>query len=390
MTEFLINKFVKNKEDIKNPQVIKEYGYLSGGIGIVSNTILSIIKIIIGLSINSIAVIADAVNNISDIGASIVAIVGFNIADRPADEEHPFGHARAEYLSALVIAVMVMVVGFKFLSTSFEKIRFPEAIEFSYITFFILLLSIIIKIWQSKVYTNIGDRIKSKSLRAAALDSKSDVITTSVVAFSLISSQFIDFPIDGYIGFVVSIFIIYNGFNIVKEAIDPLLGEAADPELVEEIENMVTSFPEIQGAHDLMIHSYGKGRIIATIHAEVSDKLNIVKAHETIDTAERVISKELGINLIIHMDPINYDDENVQRIYKLIRTYIENKDSRLSIHDFRIIEDRKGEILFDLLVSEDYKGEKVTILLEDIKKMLWEKEQREHIYITVDRKNVNF
>lgn len=390
MTEFLIKKFVKNREDVKNSQVIKHYGYLSGGIGIVSNALLSLVKIIIGLSINSIAVVADAVNNLSDVGSSVVAIVGFNISDKPADEEHPFGHARAEYLSALIIAVMVIVVGLKFLSTSFDRIRFPESIEFSYITFLILVISIGVKLWQAKVYVKIGNIINSKSLKAAALDSKSDVITTSVVAFSLISSQVISFPIDGYIGFLVSIFIIYNGFNIVREAIDPLLGEAADPELVKEIEEIVTSFVGINGVHDLMIHSYGKGRIIATIHAEVSDKMNIVKAHEVIDTVERVVLNELGVNLIIHMDPINYDDENIKGLFLILKDFVKDKDPRLSIHDFRVVPHNEYEVLFDLVVPDDYKREKIDILVEEIKSMLFEKQGTDKILITIDRQNINF
>jgi len=389
MIKFLINKFVKNNENINDRKVKKSYGYLCGTIGILSNSLLSIIKIMIGLYVNSIAVVADAVNNLTDVGSSVVTIVGFSISDKPADEKHPFGHARVEYLSALIIAVMIVVVGFKFFTTSIDRIRFPKQVVFSYTTFIILMLSITIKVWQAKLYEIIGKRIKSHPLQAAALDSKSDVMATAVVALSLLTSKFVTFPIDGYVGLVVSIFIIYNGGKIVLDAIDPLIGTAPDKELVEAIISKVESYEGVKGSHDLIVHSYGGGRIIATIHAEVSDKMNIVEAHEIIDRAEKEISKELYIELIMHMDPINYDDEDVKHIYNATKKIIYDIDSKLAIHDFRVIPQVDGAVLFDLVVPTNY----TQLQIEETKMQIIEELKlnfnRNDIKIVVDQEYVS-
>ncbi|MGB5824204.1 MAG: cation diffusion facilitator family transporter [Proteocatella sp.] len=389
MIAYLINKFVKNNENINDRKVKKSYGYLCGIVGILSNSILSIIKIIIGLYINSIAVVADAVNNLTDVGSSVVTIVGFSISDKPADEKHPFGHARAEYLSALIIAVMIVVVGFKFFTTSIDRIRFPKQVVFSYTTFIILMLSITIKVWQAKLYEKVGKKIKSYPLQAAALDSKSDVMATAVVALSLLTSQMIEFPIDGYVGLIVSLFIIYNGGKIVLDAIDPLIGTAPDKELVQEIISKVESYDGVNGSHDLIVHSYGGGRVIATIHAEVSDKMNIVEAHEIIDRAEKEISKELYIELIMHMDPINYDDEDVKIIYKGTKKIISNIDSKLDIHDFRLVPQTDGAVLFDLVVPTNYTQQQIeetkVQIIEEIKLNF----NRNDIKIVVDQEYVS-
>lgn len=385
MIKFLINKFVKDHENINDRKVKKAYGYMCGTIGILSNTVLSVVKIMIGLYVNSIAVVADAVNNLTDVGSSVVTIVGFSISDKPADEKHPFGHARVEYLSALIIAVMIVVVGFKFFTTSIDRIRFPKQVVFSYTTFIILVLSITIKVWQAKLYEIIGKKIKSHPLQAAALDSKSDVMATTVVALSLLTSQLVTFPIDGYVGLVVSIFIIYNGGKIVLDAIDPLIGTAPDKELVEAIISKVESYEGVRGSHDLIVHSYGGGRMIATIHAEVSDKMNIVEAHEIIDRAEKEISKELYIELIMHMDPINYDDEDVKRIYNGTKKIIYDIDSKLDIHDFRVIPQVDGAVLFDLVVPTNYSQLQIEETESQIKDKLKLKYNRNDINIVIDK-----
>ena len=389
INEFIIRKFVKNHEEIKNRKVIKSYGYLCGAAGIISNAVLSLIKIIIGININSIAVIADAVNNISDIGSSVVAIIGFGVSDKPADEKHPFGHARAEYLSALIIAVMVLLVGFKFLTTSFDRIRNPEEIASNTVTLVILLLSISIKIWQANFYTSVGEKIKSSTLKAAAADSRSDVLTTGVVVFSIFSSGLVPNPIDGYVGLLVSVFIIYNGWKIVTDAIDPLIGTAPDKDLVEKVIERVESFEGIRGSHDLIIHSYGGGRNIATIHAEVSDRMNIVEAHEIIDRAEREISEELHIDLIIHMDPINYDDIEVKELYHGTKYIISEIDSELDIHDFRIVPEKNGAVIFDLVVPLTYTDRQIEETKKHIREKLTLNFNRSNIKITIDKSNIN-
>lgn len=385
MIKYLFKKFVKNQENVKDRNVKKAYGYLCGIAGILSNTLLAIIKVIIGLNVNSIAVVADAVNNLTDIGSSVVTIIGFHISDKPADEKHPFGHARAEYLSALIIAIMIVVVGFKFFTTSIERIRFPEQIVFSYVTFTILMLSITIKVWQARLYEEAGKRIKSHPLQAAALDSKSDVMATAVVALSLLTSKLITFPLDGYVGLVVSCIIIFNGGKIVMDAIDPLLGCAPDKELVEDIISRVESYEGVNGSHDLIVHSYGGGKIIATIHAEVSDKMNIVDAHEIIDRAEKEISKELYIELIMHMDPINYDDEDVKRIYDGTKKIIHDIDSKLDIHDFRVVPQVDGTVIFDLVVPTNYTELQIEETQTQIKDRLKTKYSRNDVKIVIDK-----
>lgn len=310
MIQFIVKKFIENYDDVTNRKVIKAYGYLCGIVGIISNSILSILKIFIGFYAGSIAIVADAVNNITDVGSSMITIVGFMISDKPADKEHPFGHARAEYITALAISVIIMFVGLKFFTSSIERIRNPKPVIFSIVTIVILSLTILAKFWQGSFYQNIGDRIDSNSLRAVAADSRSDVMTTIVVLISVGCSKFILFPIDGYIGVLVSGFIFYNGIKIAIDAINPLLGVAPDEELVNNIISKVESYEGIEGSHDLIVHNYGLGTTLASIHAEVCDKMTIIEAHEIIDKAEKDISKALNIEIVIHMDPIDCDLKN--------------------------------------------------------------------------------
>lgn len=305
MIQFIVKKFIKNYDDVTNRKVIKSYGYLCGIVGIISNSILSILKILIGMYAGSIAIVADAVNNITDVGSSMITIVGFTISDKPADKEHPFGHARAEYITALAISVIIMFVGLKFFTSSIERIINPKPVIFSVITIIILILTIFAKFWQGSFYQTIGDKIDSNSLKAVAADSRSDVMTTVVVLISIICSKFIKIPIDGYIGVLVSGFIFYNGIKIAMDAINPLLGVAPDEELVNNIISKVESYEGIKGSHDLIVHNYGLGTTLASIHAEVCDKMTILEAHEIIDKAEKDISKALNIEIVMHMDPVN-------------------------------------------------------------------------------------
>lgn len=300
MTNFLIRWFIKDYEEIRNPIVARRYGYLCGFVGIATNTLLAVVKIIMGLTIHSIAVTADAVNNLSDIGTSVVTIVGFFYAGKPADEEHPFGHGRAEYLSALFLSLMVIMVGIQFLKTSWQRIIDPLPIAYSLLSVILLVLAILLKVWQSGLYRKIGKEIGSKTLTAAALDSLSDVATTTIVLLSLLFTKFITFPLDGYIGLAVSALIIYNGWNIIKDVIDPILGSPPDPDQCKEITELLLSCEGINGYHDLIIHNYGARSILATVHAEVSDKLGLVEAHEIVDAAEKKIERELGIGVLIH------------------------------------------------------------------------------------------
>lgn len=350
--KFIVNKFIKDTSNVKDEKVRNSYGLLGGIIGIVINTILFIIKLSVGVIVSSIAIMADAFNNLSDAASSLITILGFKLSSKPADKEHPFGHGRIEYLSALIVAFMVMLVGLQFIKSSFERITNPSPVIFELIPFILLFISIFFKIWLSRFNKFIGIKINSSALKAASTDALGDVFTTSCVAVSFLASKFTSFPIDGYIGMAVALFIVYSGFNLVKDTINPLLGEAPDPELVNSIKDMVVSYDNILGTHDLIIHNYGPGRCMASIHAEIPSNIDVVAIHEIIDKAEREISTSLKIYLVIHIDPVCIIEGEVKEAYNEILSIIKKYDYIESMHDFRII--GKGQIknlVFDLVVN---------------------------------------
>ena len=387
MTKLLIRFFVKDQEAPKKI-ISQKYGYMCGIVGIITNLMLALVKIFIGLATHSIAVTADAVNNFSDMGSSMVTLFGFYYAGKPADEEHPFGHGRAEYLSALFLSVMVIVVGFQFLRTSFHRIGNPVPIEFTLVTLIILVMSIFVKVWQADFYKKIGAKIDSQTLKAAAADAVSDVAITSIVVFSIIISNYVSWPLDGYIGLVVSILIMYSGFGIIKDTIDPILGCAPDQEIIDEIMKSVRGIEGIMGAHDLIIHSYGAGVIIASVHAEVSDKLSLIEAHEIVDRAEKYISKELNINLLMHIDPIDFEDPNIKLIFDSTVDFLKSLDQDLDIHDFRVIPRKDKELVFDMDVPVDYDDKKIAATKKAVKDYLKSNYKINKIYIEIDRGNI--
>lgn len=355
LTNLLVKTFVRNSDNTKDKDVRQRYGYLGGFTGIVCNVLLSAAKVAVGLMANSIAITADAVNNLSDAASSVITLVGFKITNKPADREHPFGHARIEYISAMVVSFMVILVGFEFLKSSFERIRNPEAIKFDILSFSVLLVSIGVKFWLGSFYKNIGRRIGSKTMEASATDSLSDVITTSVVAFSLLASRWITFPIDGYIGLLVSAFIMYSGISLTKETLNPLLGEAPEPEFITDITSRTLRYEGIIGIHDMIVHNYGPGRCLVSLHAEIPAKIDIMKAHDIIDRAEQEISEELGIHMVIHMDPINTDDKLVQETQRKIMKVITGLHRDITIHDFRIVGGEEHmNLIFDMVVPYEY------------------------------------
>ena len=352
LSKFLVDKFIKNNLDVQNLEVRNSYGVLGGIVGIIVNIILFATKLSVGILASSISIIADAFNNLSDAASSIVTILGFKLSSIPADKEHPFGHGRIEYISALVVAFMVMLVGFQFVKSSFQKIINPEAITFELIPFLLLLISILLKVWLSRFNKYIGDTINSNALKAASVDALGDVFTSSCVAVSFLAAKFTTIPIDGYIGMGIALFIIYSGFNLVKDTLNPLLGEAPDPELVEAIKSKVTSYDNIMGTHDLIIHNYGPGKCMCSIHAEIPGDMSLVKIHEIIDRAEREISKELHIYLVIHIDPICVIEGQVKEIYDCVNSYISKFDYIESLHDFRVIgEGDYKNIIFDVVID---------------------------------------
>lgn len=352
ISQFLVKKFIKDSENTASKKVRNSYGFLGGIIGIIVNFLLFLIKFSVGTLVSSIAVTADAFNNLSDTASSIITIVGFNMANKPADEEHPFGHGRIEYLSALVVAFMVMLVGFQFVKTSFDRIMNPEAIKFEWIPFILLIISIFLKVWLSFFNKFIGNKIDSTALKASAVDALGDVFTSSCVAISLLAAKFTTIPIDGYVGILVALFIIYSGFSLVKETINPLLGEAPDPKLVKYIHSMLLSYDYITGIHDLVIHNYGPGRCMASVHAEIPSDIDIMKIHNIIDKAEREISKELGVYLVIHMDPICLSNDEIREAHNEVSKIIKYNPLIKSMHDFRIVgEGNEKNLIFDIVVN---------------------------------------
>ena len=352
ISQFLVKKFIKDSENTASKKVRNSYGFLGGIIGIIVNFLLFFIKFSVGTLVSSIAVTADAFNNLSDTASSIITIVGFNMANKPADEEHPFGHGRIEYLSALVVAFMVMLVGFQFVKTSFDRIMNPEAIKFEWIPFILLIISIFLKVWLSFFNKFIGNKIDSTALKASAVDALGDVFTSSCVAISLLAAKFTTIPIDGYVGILVALFIIYSGFSLVKETINPLLGEAPDPKLVKDIHSMLLSYDYITGIHDLVIHNYGPGRCMASVHAEIPSDIDIMKIHNIIDKAEREISKELGVYLVIHMDPICLSNDEIREAHNEVSKIIKYNPLIKSMHDFRIVgEGNEKNLIFDIVVN---------------------------------------
>ena len=350
MTNMLIKFFIKNSEETNNPSVREKYGMLSGGVGIFCNILLFIGKLSVGLISASISIMADAFNNLSDAASSVVTLVGFKMAGRPADDQHPFGHGRIEYISGLIISTVVMMMGLEFVKSSIEKIINPASIEIGIYSIIILLMSILLKLWMSIFNKKIGDRINSSTIKAISMDSLADVAATATALIGAIISYMCGVYVDGYAGVLVALFIIYTGFTTARETLSPLLGQAPDKEFVDKIEKKVLSYDNIVGVHDLIVHNYGFNNSLVSLHAEVPCDINILKIHETIDTVERDIKKDFNCDIVIHMDPIATDDNAVNSVKYEIESIVKSIDERLNIHDFRMVQaDSFTNLIFDLV-----------------------------------------
>ncbi len=351
MSDFLIRLFIRDSKDIKNPAIRENYGKLAGWVGIASNLILFLLKMITGLLFRSIAIIADSINNLSDAGSSIITLIGFKLAGKPADEEHPYGHARMEYLTGLIVSFVIIFLGLQLISTSIEKILHPEEVQFSYITVFILAVSILVKLWQSKFNKKIGAIIQSVALQATASDSLNDAFSTSAVLLSLMIAKFSGIQLDGYMGVIVALFILFSGIRLVIETANPLLGNAPDRELVEAIQQKILVYDGVIGLHDLVIHSYGADRCFASVHVEVPAKQDIMLSHDIIDNIEYDFLKDMNIHLVIHLDPIVTDDERVNQLKAQLTHILQNVSLELSMHDFRVVfGNTHSNLLFDIEV----------------------------------------
>lgn len=385
MTQFIIRHFIPDADNVRDAQVRERYGVVSGIVGIFCNVFLFAIKLIIGLITGSISIAADAVNNLSDGLSSLISVVGFKLAGKAPDSKHPFGYGRTEYLAGLAVAFLIGMVGVEFAKTSIDHILHPSAVMFSPVLLVILALSMLVKLWMGAFNRNLGNRIDSTVLRAAMQDSINDVITTSVVIVGMIASQFTSIPVDGYIGLIVAVFILWSGIGIARDTLSPLIGQAADPDIVQSIEDIVLSFDGIIGVHDLIVHNYGAGKSLASLHVEVPDSANFVAIHEVVDEAEKAVWQQTGVFLVIHMDPVSVDDEHIQQLRDMTLSAIVKIDNRLTMHDFRVVDgDRQINLIFDIVAPFEYQGEKQQQLLKEIRRALRARDRRFHAVITVD------
>lgn len=385
MTKFIIKHFIPDYENVKNAAVRERYGTVSGIVGILCNILLFLVKLSIGLITSSISIAADAVNNLSDALSSVISLLGFKIANKAPDEAHPFGYGRTEYLAGLLVAFFIGVVGLEFAKSSVNRIINPEPVLFSPVLLLILAISILVKLWLGVFNKELGTRINSTVLLATMQDSLNDVITTSVVVVGMIASRFTSLTVDGYIGLVVALFILYSGIGIAKDTLSPLIGQAADPDIAKNIENIILGFNGVVGVHDLIIHNYGAGKSLASIHAEVPDTANFVQIHEVIDEAEKAVWKQTGVFLVIHMDPVAIDNEHVNELKKLTLSVLNEIDNRLTMHDFRIIDgERNINLIFDVVAPFDYQKLKAEELIKNIRSGLKNHDKRYNAIITLD------
>ena len=389
MTNFIIKKFIKNYEDVNDSKVRESYGTISSITGIITNALLSISKIITGILFNSVSVLADGINNLSDGASSVITLIGFKISGKPADKNHPFGHARMEYLTGLILGTAVLLVGVELIKSSYNKIINPVKTVFSVEMTAVLIISILVKLWLSSFYNKLGCKISSATIKAAGADSRNDVAATAVVLLSVFISRFTGYEIDGYAGLLVALFILYSGFDILRDILNPILGEMPGEEFVESIESKILSYEGIINIHDLVVHNYGPNRYFATVHAEVDAKEDILKSHDLIDNIERDFAKDLNINLVIHLDPIITDDKEINALRSMTEKIIRSVDEKLTMHDFRVV---KGEthtnLIFDVVVPVDYElhsSELVDLIESEIKKI----NETYFAVVTVDKNYVS-
>lgn len=357
MTEFLVKRFVKDYQQTEAVQVRTAYGTLSSMVGIFCNVLLFGAKLLIGLLINSISVMADAFNNLSDAASSIIGFIGVKMAEKPADDDHPFGHGRIEYIAAFIVAFIVIQVGFSLFKTSLNKILNPESMSFKWISIVILSLSVAVKLWLSLFNRTLGKRINSKVMLATSADAMGDVVTTSATMLSIAVFGIFGVNIDGIVGIAVSVVVMIAGVNIAKDTLAPLIGEAIDPQLYEQITNFVESFEGILGTHDLIVHNYGPSKSMASIHAEVPNDVNVERSHEVIDQIEHEAARRFGLLLVIHMDPVETHDGRIREFRDMLGEVLTELDSRLSFHDFRMVDGGEHiNLIFDLVVPREYKA----------------------------------
>lgn len=389
MTKLLIRKFVANQGETTDPKVRAAYGKLSGIVGIVCNILLFAAKIIIGIMSSSVAIVADAVNNFTDAASSIISLIGFRLSEKPADKEHPYGHGRYEYLAAMGIAVLIIVIGIELFKSGIEKILNPAIIVFSFPLGLVLILSIVLKLWMMAFNRYAGCKINSKALLAASADSRNDVIATTAVLVSAIFSHIFGVDLDGWMGVGVSIFILTSGFGIVKETIDPMLGNAPNPEYIESIKTKILSYPGVLGMHDLIVHDYGPCRKFASVHVEMAAEEDVIETHDVIDNIERDMLEEIGLHLIVHFDPVVTNDTSTQKLRRLIEDVVTQIEESLTIHDLRVVQgSTHTNLVFDCVAPYEIKISD-SKLKEMIEEKVKEINSEYNCVITIDKSSAN-
>ena len=386
MIKLLIKKFVPNSDNVSDKNVREKYGVLSGGLGIICNFFLVVLKLVIGLILNSIAIITDAANNLSDMGSSVVTIVSAKLSNKRPDREHPYGHGRIEYIASMIVSFIIVLAGFELLKTSISKILKPEPLNYNLVLIVILAVSILVKIWMYSYNKYMGEKINSSILKTTAVDSLSDCISTSAVIVSVIISYFLKtIPVDGIMGAIVSVLVIWAGVNIAREIIGRLIGNPPSPELVKDITELVMSAEGVVGVHDFMAHDYGPGMTIASLHAEVPDDSNIVKIHEAIDDIEKSAFEKLGVLLVIHMDPISLSSDETNSARDMVKDIVNTINPEFSIHDFRLVNGENHiNLIFDLVVPIEMKPEERKEVLNILEEKIKEKDSRYNIVVQVD------
>ena len=349
MTDILLRLFIKNYEDTQNPAVRSAIGKLAGLTGIVCNCLLTVLKLVIGLLVGSMAIIADGVNNLSDAASSLTTLLGFRMAQRPADKQHPYGHARYEYLSGLAVAALILLIGAELVKSSIAKIINPQPIDISAVTIALLAASVAVKLWMSGFYKALGKKINSTALYATSVDSRNDVISTCAVLLGCLVNYLFALNIDGYVGLAVAIFILYSSIGIAKDTISPLLGQQADEEMVDKITELVLSHEKVLGLHDLLVHDYGPGRCYASAHVELSADEDPMACHDIIDDIECDVLEKMNVHFVIHYDPVVMNDAEQNEMRRTVGEIIRELNPAFSIHDFRIVRgSAQSKLVFDL------------------------------------------
>ena len=386
MTDLILRIFVRNHKNTEDPAVRDKCGRVAGAVGIVTNFLLFLMKIIVGTVFHSVSVTADAVNNLTDSGSSVVTLIGFKMASKPADEKHPFGHARIEYLSGVIVSFIVIFLGLQLGMSSIEKILTPEENALTPVALVVLVISILAKLWQCLFYRKVGRMIKSESVEATSKDSRNDVIATSVVLLGAVITMLTGVNLDGYMGAAVALFIVFSGVQLTISTADPLLGQAPEGELVQTITEKMLSYPGIIGMHDLAVHNYGVGRCFASAHCEVDAKNDILVSHDLIDNIERDFSRDLGIHMVIHLDPVIVGDARTDALHCKVQSLVTALYPTVTIHDFRVIWGvTHSNIVFDAAVPFSVKDSDA-VITQKLEAKIQKLDPEYRTVVTIDRR----